>query len=122
MSRTHLLFDLDQTLMASNSAGGAALRRACDDVPGADGAFAGLTYEGRTDLWIVRQVAEATGVDEAVLMKAFREDYPTFLREELRERDSHAPSPESPNCSTTWPHARMSSWASAPGTGGRPPS
>ena len=41
MSRTHLLFDLDQTLMASNSSGGAAMRRAFEGVPGGEGAFEG---------------------------------------------------------------------------------
>ncbi|MDA0351872.1 MAG: HAD hydrolase-like protein [Chloroflexi bacterium] len=87
-SRTHLLFDLDQTLMASNSAGGAALGRAFDRVPGAEGAFAGLNYQGRTDLWIVREVARASGVPEATLMTAYREQYPPLLLEELAQRDA----------------------------------
>lgn len=90
MSRTHLLFDLDQTLMASNSAGGNALRRAFDAVPGARDSFEGLNYQGRTDLWIVRAVAERSGVSEATLMTAYRESYPVLLREELQARDARA--------------------------------
>jgi len=90
MSRTHLLFDIDQTLLASNHAGGAAMRRAFAAVDGAAEAFADLKYEGRTDLWIVRQVALACGVDEAVLMTTYREVYPSMLREEVKERDAHA--------------------------------
>ena len=75
MNRSYLLFDVDQTLMASNSSGGAAMRRAFE-AAGAEGAFDGLNYQGRTDLWILRAVAERTGVDESTLMAAFREDYP----------------------------------------------
>jgi phosphoglycolate phosphatase-like HAD superfamily hydrolase len=88
LSRTHLLFDLDQTLMASNSAGGAALARAFDEVPGAEGAFEGIDYQGRTDLWILRAVAQASGVAEPLLMTAYRERYPLLLREELQQRES----------------------------------
>jgi len=90
VTRTHLLFDLDQTLMASNSAGGTALRRAFDTVPGAGEAFAGLNYQGRTDLWIVRSVAERSGIGEATLMTAYRESYPALLREELHARNARA--------------------------------
>lgn len=90
MSRTHILFDVDQTLLASNRAGGAAMRRAFAELSGAAEAFANLNYQGRTDLWIVRQVAEASGTDEAVLMTAYRETYPSLLREEVRTRDAHA--------------------------------
>lgn len=90
LSRTHLLFDLDQTLMSSNSSGGAAMRRAFEAVAGAEGAFDGLNYQGRTDLWILRQVAERTGVAEDALMNAFRHDYPPLLHEELAVRDPQA--------------------------------
>lgn len=90
MSRTHLLFDVDQTLLASNSAGGAAMRRAFGQIPGAGEAFEGLNFQGRTDLWIVRQVSTASGVDEATLMTAYRETYPAFLREEVRTRNARA--------------------------------
>jgi phosphoglycolate phosphatase-like HAD superfamily hydrolase len=90
MARTHLLFDLDQTLMASNRAGGAALASAFEEVAGAEGAFAGINYQGRTDLWIVREVARASGVDEELLMRAYRERYPALLRDELRTREAYA--------------------------------
>lgn len=90
MSRTHLLFDVDQTLLASNSAGGAALGRAFAQVPRAAEAFADINYQGRTDLWIVRQVAEASGVDETALMTVYRDAYPSLLREEVQSRDAHA--------------------------------
>jgi len=90
VSRTHLLFDLDQTLMSSNSSGGAAMRRAFEAVPGGEGAFDGLNYQGRTDLWILREVAKKTGVSEDALMVAFREEYPVLLREELTARDPRA--------------------------------
>ena len=90
MARTLLLFDLDQTLMSSNRAGGAALRRTFDGVPGAADAFAGLNYQGRTDRWIVREVARAAGAAEATLMAAYRERYPELLREELHLRDARA--------------------------------
>jgi len=90
MSRTHLLFDLDQTLMASNSSGGAAMSRAFEQVPGAAGAFDELNYQGRTDLWIIRAVAERSGVAESTLMRAFRDDYPRLLREEMSQRNPTA--------------------------------
>jgi phosphoglycolate phosphatase len=90
VTRTHLLFDLDQTLMASNRAGGAAMSRAFDEIAGAEGAFAGLNYQGRTDLWILREVARASGIDEALLMRAYRERYPVLLREELQAREAYA--------------------------------
>lgn len=90
MSRTCLLFDVDQTLLASNDAGGAALSRAFDAVPGAAGAFEQINYQGRTDLWIVRETSRASGVSEHLLMTAYRERYPTFLREEVAARNAHA--------------------------------
>ena len=90
MGRTLLLFDLDQTLMASNRAGGAVMRRAFEAVPGAQAAFADLDYQGRTDLWIVREVARAADADEGTLMMAYRERYPALLREELQQRNAHA--------------------------------
>ena len=116
MSRTHLLFDLDQTLMASNSAGGNALRRAFDAVPGARDSFEGLNYQGRTDLWIVRAVAERSGVSEATLMTAYRESYPVLLREELQARDARA-CPASSRFLIGSAHCPRSFWAWGPVTG-----
>ena len=89
MRRVCLLFDLDLTLMVSDGAGSAAMRRAFQRETGVPDALDGLSFQGRTDRWIVGEVARRAGVDAAPLWRRYVDGYPTLLREELRARRPH---------------------------------
>lgn len=86
MRRACLLFDLDMTLMVSDGAGSAAMRRAFQQGTGDADALAGVAFHGRTDRWIVSEVARRSGADAAQLWDRYRRDYPSLLREELAVR------------------------------------
>ena len=87
MRRACVLFDLDMTLMVSDGAGSAAMRRAFERETGVADALAGVAFQGRTDRWIVNEVGRRTGVDPAQLWDRYRSDYPPLLRDELAVRN-----------------------------------
>ena len=89
MQRACLLFDLDLTLMVSDGAGSAAMRRAFERETGVPDALDGLSFQGRTDRWIVGEVARRTGADAARLWRRYLDGYPALLREELLARSPH---------------------------------
>ena len=84
--RACLLFDIDRTLMDSAGAGGAALRRAFALEPGGGQALDGIAFHGRTDGWIVREVARSAGLSLERFRERYASDYPGLLREELAAR------------------------------------
>ena len=89
MTRVCLLFDLDMTLMVADGAGSAAMRRAFAlETHDAD-PLAGVGFHGRTDGWIISEVARRSGVEPDRLRVRYEQDYPRFLREELAARRPH---------------------------------
>ncbi len=59
------LFDLDQTLLRANGAGGAAFAYAFRTVLGDDTALHGIEYAGRTDRGILTEALDRAGVSPA---------------------------------------------------------
>ena len=87
--RACLLFDLDYTLTASQGAGSAAMRRAFGSEPGTSAALDDLggAFQGRTDGFIIGEIARRSGVDAASLWARYEDDYPRLLGQELDDRD-----------------------------------
>ncbi len=81
-----LLFDIDGTLVNTGGAGGRAMARAAADVFEGDLALGSVSMAGRTDAWIVSQIATTLGApysDEA--LTRFREAYLGHLLREIHE-------------------------------------
>jgi phosphoglycolate phosphatase-like HAD superfamily hydrolase len=85
-----LLFDIDGTLVLTGGAGGRAMARAARDLFAMDDTVASISMAGRTDAWIVGQMARAQGVEHSrELLERFREIYLRYLQLEI-----HAPGPQ----------------------------
>ena len=83
---TIVLLDIDGTLIRTGRAGSRAMNRAFEDLFGVAGAFDGVEMAGRTDRWILDDVASRSGVDLAGdNFHRFRERYCSRLTETLRE-------------------------------------
>ena len=87
-SPTHLLFDIDGTLLDSDGAGRGALNRAYSEVAGIANAMDGVVFQGRTDCWILDEVRRRTGLD--VDRSALLPRYYEIVEQELAERDPRA--------------------------------
>ena len=86
---TLLLFDIDGTLCLSGGAGARAMTMAAVDTFGGNGEFASIPMAGRTDAWIVSQMAAARGaVCDASARTRFHAAYIAHL-----EREIHLPGP-----------------------------
>jgi phosphoglycolate phosphatase-like HAD superfamily hydrolase len=86
---TLLLFDIDGTLCLSGGAGARAMTMAAMDVFGGDGNFESIPMAGRTDAWIVSQMAAARGVRcDAEARARFHTSYVEHLAREI-----HRPGP-----------------------------
>jgi len=84
-----LLFDIDGTLCLSGGAGARAMTMAAVDLFGGDDHFDGIPMAGRTDAWIVAQMAAARGaVYDHEVRSRFHDRYITHL-----EREIHLPGP-----------------------------
>lgn len=85
-----LLFDIDGTLVLTGGAGGRAMALAARDLFGVDSGLGSISMAGRTDAWIVAQMAATYGVpyDDTMLTR-FREIYVSHL-----EREIHQPGPQ----------------------------
>ncbi|NBB84668.1 MAG: HAD hydrolase-like protein [Bacteroidetes bacterium] len=59
-----LLFDIDGTLLTSNGAAGPAILQALSDLVGRSIELNGITFSGKTDPLILREILEANGVPE----------------------------------------------------------
>lgn len=82
-SRKVLLFDVDGTLIATGGAGGRAMARTARELFGIDAAS--ISVAGRTDSWIVRQLAESAGYScDSASVARFRQRYLAHLEIEMR--------------------------------------
>lgn len=85
-----ILFDIDGTLVLSGRAGARAMAYAFRDVLGVSSGFESVPMAGRTDAWIVSQVAALGGLvcDDQLVLRV-RETYVAYL-----EREIHQPGPQ----------------------------
>lgn len=85
-----ILFDIDGTLVLSGGAGIRAMTAAFGDVLGVSSGFESISMAGRTDAWIVAQVAALGGVpyNDQVLRRV----HDTYVRR--LEREIHEPGPK----------------------------
>lgn len=84
-----LLFDIDGTLLSTGGAGGRAMARAFQDVFGFSNGLGSISMAGRTDAWIVAQMAAEHGLHyDADRFARFRDSYVGYL---LSEIDTPAP-------------------------------
>ncbi len=86
-----LLFDIDGTLVLSGGAGARAMTRAFEEIfggPGVDAEkrLAGVPMAGRTDTWIVGEMARITGAEpNAETLRRFHARYIEHLKREIHE-------------------------------------
>ena len=81
-----LLFDIDGTLVLTGGAGGRAMARAAADTFGVEGELRSISMAGRTDAWIVSQMAATYGVPcNEGLLSRFHDAYISHLRREIHE-------------------------------------
>jgi phosphoglycolate phosphatase len=83
--RLILFFDIDGTLVLTGGAGGRALANAFQELFEIDG-FRGVSMAGRTDKWILTELATRHGVaaDDSTLQR-LRDSYLTHLRRQIHE-------------------------------------
>jgi phosphoglycolate phosphatase len=85
-----ILFDIDGTLVLTGGAGGRAMARAFEDVFGLQHGMASISMAGRTDAWIVAQMAANHGLPFTQdVFARFHEAYIGYLQEEI-----HKPGPQ----------------------------
>ena len=79
-----ILFDIDGTLLLSGRAGLRAMTRAFDKTFGITNAFAGESFGGRTDSYLVSKALQGAGLpDTPEQHDRFRENYIPLLAEEI---------------------------------------
>lgn len=79
-----ILFDIDGTLLLSGRAGLRAMTRAFDLTFGITNAFAGESFGGRTDSYLVSKALQAAGMpDTPAEHERFRGNYLPLLAEEI---------------------------------------
>jgi phosphoglycolate phosphatase-like HAD superfamily hydrolase len=79
-----ILFDIDGTLLLSGRAGLRAMTRAFDQTFGITDAFAGESFGGRTDSYLVSKALQAAGLaDTPAEHERFRDNYIPLLAEEI---------------------------------------
>ncbi len=84
MNPALILFDIDGTLLLSGRAGLRAMTRAFDQTFGITNAFAGESFGGRTDSYLVSKALEAAGLpDTPEQHDRFRASYIPLLAEEI---------------------------------------
>ena len=85
-----ILFDIDGTLVFTGGAGGRAMALAGRDVLGIQNGLGSISMAGRTDAWIVAQMAAEHAVPcDADVLKRFHDVYVEHLRKEI-----HKPGPQ----------------------------
>lgn len=81
-----ILFDIDGTLLLSGRAGLRAMTRAFDKTFGITNAFAGESFGGRTDSYLVSKALQGAGLpDTPEQHDRFRENYIPLLAEEIEQ-------------------------------------
>jgi phosphoglycolate phosphatase-like HAD superfamily hydrolase len=79
-----LLFDIDGTLISTGGAGGRAMARAFEEVFGFSNGLGSISMAGRTDAWIVAQMAAEHGLEyDARRFREFHDSYVRHLAEEV---------------------------------------
>jgi phosphoglycolate phosphatase len=79
-----LLFDIDGTLISSGGAGGRAMARAFQEVFGFSNGLGSISMAGRTDAWIVAQMAAEHGLEyDADKFRLFHDTYIRHLSTEI---------------------------------------
>ena len=79
-----LLFDIDGTLISTGGAGGRAMARAFEEVFGFSNGLRSISMAGRTDAWIVGQMAAEHGLDyDAQRFRTFHDSYVRHLADEV---------------------------------------
>lgn len=79
-----LLFDIDGTLVLTGGAGARAMVRAFEDVFGFFNGLGSLSMAGRTDAWIVAQMAAAHGVSaDPARVRELHDTYLGYLATEV---------------------------------------
>lgn len=79
-----LLFDIDGTLVSTGGAGGRAMARAFQEVFGFSNGLGSISMAGRTDAWIVAQMAAEHGFDvDPESLRRFHESYVAHLANEV---------------------------------------
>src|SRR5687767_10581540 len=81
-----ILFDIDGTLLLSGRAGMRAMSRAFQQAFGITDAFAGESFGGRTDSYLVSKALEQAGLpDSEANHHRFRDTYLPLLAEEIQQ-------------------------------------
>jgi phosphoglycolate phosphatase len=81
-----ILFDIDGTLLLSGRAGLRAMTRAFDTTFGITNAFAGESFGGRTDSYLVSKALQGAGLpDTPEQHERFRANYIPLLAEEIEQ-------------------------------------
>jgi phosphoglycolate phosphatase len=84
-----ILFDIDGTLLLSGRAGLRAMTRAFEATFGIPNAFAGESFGGRTDWYLVSTALQAHGLpDTEEVHERFRQHYFPLLAEEIEQPGS----------------------------------
>jgi len=85
MTPALILFDIDGTLLLSGRAGLRAMTRAFEATFGVANAFAGESFGGRTDWYLVSKALQAAGMaDTPEAHERFRRNYFPLLAEEIQ--------------------------------------
>ncbi|MBN1532515.1 MAG: HAD hydrolase-like protein [Spirochaetes bacterium] len=82
-----ILFDIDGTLLRCDGAGKRSMMRACIDVFGTAGGMEDINFQGKTDLYLIRQSLIPAGLDETEVMRGIgelRSRYTSYLSEAMR--------------------------------------
>ena len=81
-----VLFDIDGTLVLTGGAGGRAMVQAFNDVFGLWNGGASVSMAGRTDSWIVAQVAAQHALEcDPAMLRRFHDSYIKHLEREIQE-------------------------------------
>ena len=86
---TVVLFDIDGTLVLTGGAGARAMTRAFAAVFAVDGGMTGVSMAGRTDTWIISEMARVHGLDyDDALFRRCHQTYLDYLAFEIQQRGS----------------------------------
>jgi len=82
-----VLFDIDGTLVLTGGAGARAMTRAFADVFGVRDGLSGVSLAGRTDTWILSEMARQHGFEyDEPTFQRFHQTYLDYLTHEVQQR------------------------------------
>jgi phosphoglycolate phosphatase len=82
-----ILFDIDGTLLRCDGAGKRSMIRACIEIFGTAGGMEQINFQGKTDLYLVRQSLIPCGLDAATVLRGIdelRDRYTRYLSEAMK--------------------------------------